>query len=94
MGTATASVTNASDTEAEVSIRLYSTDGTELHEYSLTVGAGMVVQDLEPFKSRADEPNLGWGYAEVEVASGQGIVTSASVVDSRTNDATIIPMKR
>jgi hypothetical protein len=57
------------------------------------VGSGMVVQDIEPFKTRADAPDVGWGFARVLVVSGNGIVTSASVVDSRTNDATTIPMK-
>jgi hypothetical protein len=64
-----------------------------VHTYTLTVGSGMSVQDLEPFRTRANEPNLGWGYAEVEVLSGGGIITSASVIDSRTNDPTTIPPK-
>ncbi len=54
----------------------------------------MVVQDLEPFRTRAGEPDLGWGYATVEVDSGSGVMTSATVIDSKTNDGTTIPMKR
>jgi hypothetical protein len=84
------SVTNTGAETAEVMITLYDTAGTELHSYTLSVGSGMVVQDLEPFKTRAGAPELGWGFAFVEVTSGSGIVTSASVVDSRTNDATTI----
>ena len=67
-------VTNTGMDEAEVEITLYATDGSEVESYSLTVGSGMVVQDLEPFRTRANEPNLGWGFAEVEVLSGSGII--------------------
>ena len=88
------SVTNTGMEDAEVEITLYSTDGTELVTYTLTMVPGMVVQDLEPFKTRANQPDLGWGFAEVEVVSGSGVLCSASVVDSVTNDATTIPMKR
>jgi hypothetical protein len=86
-------VTNTGAEEAEVGITLYATDGSEVHSYSLTVGSGMSVQDLEPFRTRANEPNVGWGFAEVKVLSGSGIITSASVIDSRTNDPTTIPPK-
>jgi len=51
------------------------------------------VQDLEPFRTRANNPNLGWGFAKLVVTSGNGVVGSASVIDGRTNDATTIPMK-
>ncbi len=86
-------VTNTGMEEAEIGITLYATDGSEVYSYTLMVGSGMSVQDIEPFRTRAEEPNVGWGFAEVEVVSGDGIVTSASVIDSRTNDATTIPMK-
>jgi hypothetical protein len=87
------SVTNTGMETATVAVTLYGTDGSELTSYELTIGSGMAVQDLEPFRTRASSPDLGWGYAIVEVISGDGIVTSASVIDSRTNDATTIPMK-
>ena len=87
------SVTNTGMAPATVEVTLFGTDATELTSYELTVGSGMVVQDLEPFRSRAGAPDLGWGYAFVEVTSGDGVITSASVVDSRTNDPTTIPMK-
>ncbi len=87
------SVSNTGTGEAEVAVTLFSTAGVQLTSYELTVGSGMVVQDIEPFKSRAGQANLGWGFAIVEVLSGEGVVTSASVVDSRTNDGTTIPMK-
>jgi len=88
------SVTNTGMESAVVEITLYGTNGSELTSYELTVASGMAVQDLEPFRTRASSPDLGWGYAMVEVMSGDGIITSASVVDSRTNDPTTIPMKR
>jgi hypothetical protein len=88
------SVTNTGSSTARVTISLRASSGAELHTYSLTVTAGMVVQDLEPFRTRAGEPDLGWGYAIVDVDSGSGILTSATVIDSNTNDGTTIPMKQ
>jgi len=88
------SVTNTGTTQATVRITLYGTDGTQLTEYTLSPGPSEVIQDSSPFDRRAGEPSLGWGFAEVTVTSGGGILTSASVIDSRTNDATTIPMKR
>jgi hypothetical protein len=88
------SFTNTGIKTARVRITLYDSAGTELHSYQLTVRSGMVVQDLEPFRTRAGAPNLGWGFATVEVVTGSGILTSASVADSGTNDSVTIPMKR
>lgn len=88
------SVTNASMAAAEVKVTLYTSAGAELMNYNLTVGSGMVVQDLSPFQARANQPDLGWGFATVEVVSGEGILASASVVDNVSNDGTTIPMKR
>lgn len=87
------SVTNLGAEAAEVKITLYATDGTEVGNYTLAVGSGQVFQDIEPFRARFDKPDLGWGFAKVSVVAGNGIFASASVVDSRTNDATTIPMK-
>jgi len=84
------SVTNTTDETREVWITLYRTDGQELVRYSVEVEPGMVVQDLQPFEDRAGQPNLGWGYATVE--GGTGILACASVIDSRTNDALIVPL--
>ncbi len=88
------SVTNTSEFSATVMVELFRTDGAMLHSYFLNVPAGMVVQDPEPFDRRANSPDLGWGYAMVSVTSGSGILTSASVIDSRTNDATTVLMMR
>jgi hypothetical protein len=49
-------------------------------------------QDLEPYKNRAGRPNLGWGFAVVEALEGEGLLVSASVIDSKTNDPTTIPI--
>ncbi len=88
------SVTNTGTAAASVTITLYATAGTQLTEYTLSVDPGRVLQDLKPFESRAGHANVGWGFATVRVNSGSGILTSASVVDSVTGDATTIPMKR
>ena len=86
--------TNISAFSATVMVELFRTDGAALHSYFLEVPAGMVVQDPEPFDRRANSPNLGWGYAMVSVTSGSGVLTSASVIDSRTNDAATVLMMR
>ena len=88
------SVTNTSSKSARVRITLRGPAGSEVHAYGLDVPAGMVVQDVEPFRTRADQPDIGWCYATVEVRSGSGILTSATVIDSHTNDGNTIPMKR
>jgi hypothetical protein len=88
------SVTNTGTDAAEVRITLYSADGSVLHAYYLTVGPGRVVQDSQPFKRRAGEADLGWGFVLIEVTDGYGVHASASVIDVRTNDATTIPLKR
>jgi hypothetical protein len=85
------SVTNTGTDTTWADITLYRTDGTRLVGYSVEVEPGMVVQTLQPFKNRAAQPNLGWGFAEVR---GGGIIASASVIDSRTNDAVTVPMTR
>ncbi len=88
------SVTNGGTTEAEVAISLYSASGTLVDTYNLTIPAGQVVMDVEPFKNRANAPDLGWGYATVTVIRGNNIHTSGSVVDMKTNDPTTIPAKQ
>jgi hypothetical protein len=88
------SVTNTGLDPAEVRITLYDNGGAEMTGYTMEVGVGMVAQDLQPFKTRAGAPNVGWGFALVEVTEGYGVLTSASVVDAVTGDATTIPMKR
>ncbi len=79
--------TTGSDVSAEV--RLLATDGTALASYELDLGPFETVQDLEPFKQRAARPDAGWGRAEISSA-WNGLMVSASVIDSRTNDATTI----
>jgi len=85
-------VTNTTPEAREVWITLYRTDGSELSRYSVVVEPHMVVQDLQPFKNRAGQPNLGWGFATVY--GEEGILACASVIDSRTNDALIVPLVR
>ncbi len=85
-------VTNSGTTDATVTVSLFDSAGNELHQYDLNLQPRELVQDLEPFKKRAGRPNLGWGFAVVEVTEGAGLLVSASVIDSRTNDGTTIPI--
>ena len=88
------SVTNGGGTEAEVSITLFDSAGAALHTYRLTVPAGQVVQDIQPFANRANLPDVDWGYATVTVLNGTNVQTSASMADMKTNDPTTIPAKQ
>jgi len=87
-------VTNTGSTVADVSINLFAATGALLKTYTLSVAPGKVILDQDVFAKRANQPNLGWGYAEVEVVAGSGVIASATVLDSQTNDGTTIPMKR
>ncbi len=81
---------NAGTDPATVAVTLLADSGTVVGSYTLSIPAGQVVQDIRPFAHRANEPDLGWGYARVRIASGKGVLVSASVIDSRTNDATTV----
>ena len=85
-------ITNTATTIATVQVTLFDSAGNELHQYPLDVGPRELLQDLEPFKKRAGRPNLGWGFAVIEISEGNGLLVSASVIDSRTNDGTTIPI--
>ncbi|HVN32497.1 MAG TPA: hypothetical protein VMT45_10975 [Thermoanaerobaculaceae bacterium] len=87
-------VANGGTQPAQAEITLFNNAGTALTTYTLTVPAGQVVQDLQPFQARANAPDLGWGFATVRVVSGSNVMTSASVVDAVTNDPTYVPAKR
>jgi len=85
--------TNPSSTDGAVQVTLFDAGGTELIRYRVDLDPRALVQDLEPYSRRASRPDLGWGFAEVEVLEGGPVLISASVVDSRTNDATTVPVK-
>lgn len=87
-------VANTGGVDAQVRVHLLATDGSELHAFTLDLEPGELIQDLEPFATRAGRPDLGWGLARAEVITGSGVLVSASVIDSRTNDATTVPMQR
>jgi N-acetylneuraminic acid mutarotase len=87
-------VANTGDVDAQVRISLLATNGSELHAFTLDLEPGELIQDIEPFARRAGRPDLGWGLARADVITGSGVLVSASVIDSRTNDATTVPMQR
>ena len=81
--------------EATLLVSLYRCSGELLHTLMVAnLMPGEVQQKLEPFAIEGGEPNLGWGYAQVKVVEGAGVRISASVIDSRTNDATTIVAER
>ena len=88
------SVTNAGTIEAQVLVTLYDGAGTNLTSYNLAVPAGQVVQDLEPFKNRANQPDLDWGFATVTVLKGTNVRTMGALIDMKTNDPTTIHAKQ
>jgi hypothetical protein len=85
--------TNPLAADAIVDVGLYDSEGNLVHSYLLEVDPRALFQDLEPFDRRAERPNLGWGFATVELVDGEALLVSASVIDSRTNDATTIPLE-
>ena len=87
-------VTNGGETEATVTINLFDSSGKSLTAYSLTVKAGTGLQDIEPFKNRANAPDVDWGFATVTVVKGTNIISSASMIDMKTNDPTTIQAKQ
>jgi len=88
------SVTNGGTTDAQVAVTLFDANGTSLKTYNLTIPAGLVLQDPEPFKNRANAPDVDWGFATVTVLKGTNIRTSASLIDNKTNDPSTIPPKQ
>jgi hypothetical protein len=86
------SVTNTTDETREVWIALYRTDGFMMVRYSIDVGPGMVVQEVRPYEYRRGRSNIDWGFATID--GGEGILACATVIDSRTNDAVIVPLLR
>jgi hypothetical protein len=87
-------VTNGGTTEAQVSINLFDTTGKSLSIYTLTVPAGTALQDLEPFKNRGGAADVDWGFATITVLKGTNVISSASMIDMKTNDPTTIPAKQ
>jgi len=85
-------LTNTSAGTAAVRVTLYDSAGTDLINYRVDLAPHGQFQDLEPFKERAERPNIDWGFAGVEVLEGTAVLATASVIDSRTNDATTIPL--
>ncbi|MGH7487351.1 MAG: hypothetical protein ACREMY_17385 [bacterium] len=87
-------MTNAGKVEAQVSIGLFDSTGKSLNTFTLTIPAGTAIQETEPFKNRANAPDAGWGFATVTVIKGTNVLTSASMIDMKTNDPTTIPAKQ
>jgi hypothetical protein len=87
-------VTNGGTTEAQVAVNLFDSKGKSLNAFTLTVPAGAAWQEGEPFKNRAKAPDVDWGFATVTVVKGTNILTSASMIDMKTNDPSTIPAKQ
>ncbi len=85
-------VTNTGRRPATVTISLYDGAGTFLTSFPLTVAAGEVKIDGQPFLKRAGKSNLQRAYARIWADSGFGVVASASVIDNSTNDPTTVAM--
>ncbi len=86
-------LTNPTSEDASVRVTLFDSAGDELIRYRVDLEPRALVQDLEPYSRRAGRPDLGWGFASIEVLEGGSVLVSASVVDARTNDATTVPVK-
>jgi CubicO group peptidase (beta-lactamase class C family) len=85
---------NSGDVDARVRIFLFDASGNELVSRWRTLEPGAWTQFQEPFSRLAGRADIDTGYAKVEVASGNGVIAYASVIDNTTNDGTAITMKR
>jgi hypothetical protein len=79
---------------ASIRVGLFAEDGELLDRYPVVLDPGDSIQELEPFAERGGRPDLGWGYVTVDIYSGSGVMVSASVIDSQSNDATTVYPKR
>ncbi len=80
--------------EATVFVTLHRCSGEALRTFHVSLDPGQLDQRLEVFANEGGEPNVGWGFARMMVIEGAGVRISASVIDSRTNDATTIVAER
>ena len=87
-------VANTGASPAQVTVALYNASGTLLTSYSVSLAPGESKQENQPFRNKAGQSNMEAGYAKVTVASGSGVVATASVLDNKTSDPTTIPPKR
>ena len=85
---------NSGDIDTRVRIFLYDKSGYELVSKWKTLEPYTWTQLQEPFSRLAGRSDIAVGSAKVEVASGNGVIAYASVIDNATNDATAIAMKR
>ena len=85
-------LTNAGRRPAGATVALYSGAGALLKSFQLTVPAGEMRLESQPFLRRAGQGNLTRAFARVWVDSGYGVLASASVIDNLTNDPTTIAM--
>lgn len=75
---------------ADVDITLFDRLGLEVGDFTLSVGAGLVVQENQPFFDLFNREDISAGWAVVTVESGEGVWPYASVVDGRTGDPTTV----
>ena len=68
--------------------------GTLLASYHVDLAPGEWRQENRPFFTKAGRTAMDSGYAKVTVASGYGLVATASVVDNATNDPRTVEMVR
>ncbi len=88
------SLTNTGIAPATVDVTLLDGSGNVLAIYPVTLDPGEWQQAVQPFKEKANQTSMDRGYAKVTVASGSGVIASASVIDNVTNDPTTIRMQQ
>ena len=86
---------NSGIRDAFLMVELFSGTGDPVDTF-MVVGLqpAKMEQLVEVFANEGGQPNIGWGYAKITVFEGAGVRISASVIDSRTNDATTIVAER
>jgi pterin-4a-carbinolamine dehydratase len=65
-------------------------DRCDRHDQSIRFVRQVTVR----IKNRANAPNVDWGFATVTVIKWTNIISSASMIDMKTNDPTTIQAKQ
>ncbi|MEJ5166155.1 MAG: delta-60 repeat domain-containing protein [Thermoanaerobaculia bacterium] len=84
-------ITNIGNNYANFKIELFSSDGNLLSEFTELINPGEYKQFPQIFKYFAQKEDLEQGSIKITNFSAQPFISSASVIDNRTNEAVLIP---
>ncbi len=86
--------TNTGSGTANLTVRLYNGNGSQVGSYTVTLAPGQWKQYSQPFRKVGGQTSMAAGSAKITVTSGSGVFVYGSVLDNVTNDPTTIIMRR